>query len=130
VIPNKESMAIFTFLLFMCISAASIVVASDNCRDVKIKITNNTTWNEIIVDRFWYYDYDVEKWRREYTWTPLKVLKGESRIRIRDLEHVDNDNTKIRIRWNRHIGTKMKDRYEETASFVCRDDCMVHIIID
>ena len=105
--------------------------ADDNCKDVNIRITNNRD-QEIKIAELWYYDYDAEKWRKEYTWTPLNIAPGITRSRTRNLEHVDNDKTRLKFHVKIHLGgVRWRTIYNKVGEvFTCQDGCTVHFIAD
>jgi hypothetical protein len=125
----KVSTFILSVLLFMVMTHT--LFADDNCKDVNIRITNNRD-QEIKVTDVWYYDYDLEKWRKEYTWTALRIAPGVTRSRTRNLEHVDNDKTKLKFHVKIHLGgVKWQSIYSRVGEvFTCHDGCTVHFIAD
>jgi len=125
-------MIFFTALtIFICIGTANTAVGPDNCKDVTIKIINNLQ-QEIKVTELKYYDYDAQKWRNEYTWTALKVAPGMVRRRKRNLEHVDDDRTKVRIHYKRHRGGMSWTGITtlDSDDFTCHDGCQVSFVIE
>lgn len=126
-IPRMKLAAGFAFICCLLAGAASTGAQKDNCQNVQITITNNTGRTEIRVKKFLYWDADIGDWRHEYTWLPLWIPHDESRTRTRNLEHVDDDTTRIKIIYDYRPIAYAKDYYVETSSFVCRDGCVVHI---
>ena len=126
---------ILAAMLLMMI-AIPLDAGRDNCKAVKIKIHNGHK-RLIKVHKVMYYDFDVNKWRKELTWGILKLKPGETRIRVRNLEHVHNDKTLVKIYYR--IAKKMpvkkririrKRKYGKTIekksrTFVCTNGCAV-----
>lgn len=128
-IPKIRLAVLFSFVCCLLIGAAKAMASGENCKNVKIMITNKTNWKEIKVEKLWFWDYDIKDWRQEYTWTVLWIPIGETKTRSRTLEHVSSQATRIKIRWGRHDSVRMIDRYKETEEFVCNDGCEVRIEI-
>jgi len=120
---------VFAFVGCLLIGATNAGASGQTCKNVKIKIANKTTWKEIKVEKLWYWDNDIKDWRQELTWTVLWIPVNETRTRTRNLEHVDNEMTRIKIRWGRHDSVRMIDRYEESEAFNCQGGCEVNIEI-
>ena len=102
---------------------------SDTAKRVTIKL-HNTTDNEIKVTRFQYQDTNESS-----TWYTENLLGVDGLKKIeanqtwtcpdkRNLEHVKDDPTKIKVTWNKHIGgtTWGSDQTYTSPEFTCHDD--------
>jgi hypothetical protein len=84
----------------------SAFAAGDNCKNVKITISNSTP-DEVKVTSFEYFDYDRNTWRTENMLGIDGIQKLDASKGLtwtRDLEHVSNDNTKFKVTYEHHIG--------------------------
>jgi hypothetical protein len=106
-------------------------IGGDNCRDVKITVRNQQTLR-IRVDRLFYRDYDVDKWRTEATWDGLFVESQTTKSRIRNLEHVRNDETKLLVRYRKYRpDAGWTGLYStQTSKFTCTDEMNVLVVVD
>ncbi len=111
---------------FIGLSLASTSFAlGDTCQDVRILVKNHRA-QEINVTRVKYYDYDqgaYGTWRTESTWGSLKIAPGLAgyKYKTRDLEHVKNDSTKVKIYWKYSTGgNNWSSEYTLTSgTFTC-----------
>ncbi len=114
------------------LSLASMSFAlGDNCKDVKISVTNHRV-QEIKVTKVKYYDYDKSKWRSESTWGTLKLAPNIKGSKTRDLEYVKNDLTKVKIYWKYNTGgSSWSSEYTKTSSsFTCNQGDSVSFTIN
>lgn len=102
VIPST----VFGVSLLLVVSLASPTPAfalNDNCKDVRISVFNDHPV-EVKVTKIEYRDYDKEnKWRSEAL-VNRKIATTKHYQFSRNLEHVKNDDTKIRITYKEHLG--------------------------
>lgn len=90
------------------ISAAQLAVPvpaaalGDNCQDVRISVFNNHPV-EIKITKIEYRDYDRENWRSE-DFVDRKIATTKHYQFVRNLEHVENDDTSIRITYRESLG--------------------------
>ena len=85
-----------SLLLVSLTSPTPSFALNDNCKDVRISVFNDHPV-EIKVTKIEYRDYDKEnKWRSEAL-VNRKIATTKHYQFIRNLEHVKNDDTKIRI---------------------------------
>ena len=115
-------------LLLPAAAAAFITVGAspqahalgDTCKNVKIKVINARPV-QIKVTKIEYYDYDRGKWRSE-AFVNRKISKTKSYTWNRNLEHVKNDKTKVRITYKDHLGgTRWGSARTETGgTHTCR----------
>ena len=99
-------------------------LAGDNCKNFDIKIDNHSGY-QVKVTKVEYYDYDKTKWRNEDL--THKILQNNVRWTWeRNLEHVDNDDTKLKISYKEKYGgafggySSTKTAY--SSKFVCKDN--------
>ncbi len=107
----------------LSLAAANHAFANDTCKNVVIKLVNDTA-DEIKVKTFEYYDFDKDGWRTENMFgiDGHQILEhGKSWSWTRDLEKVGDDNTKFRVTYQHHIGgTKWgADKTVTTDKFKC-----------
>jgi hypothetical protein len=116
----------------LCVLTVAMGVSStahafgDTCKDVKITMSNNTS-DEIKLTTLEYHDKDVDKWRTEHPFGVdgfQKLEHDKAMTTTRDLEHVSNDKTKLRVTYKHHMGgTKWgNDITVTTDEFTCKDN--------
>ena len=129
---NKKRTFIYALVVFMVISATGVTVSAmgDKCKNVKITIDNRLE-QKIKVYKVQYYDYDVDKWRKEMTWITLRIAPMTARSRIRHLEHVKDDITNIRIYVKKNVGGTSWREISPiiTDQFRCRKNCEVLVTV-
>lgn len=109
----------------LLVSAENAFAIGDVCSNVDITIQNSTA-DEIKATQFEYYDYTSDKWRTEAMFGGdghQKLNPGKSWTKKQDLEHIENDKTKFKVTYQRHIGgTKWENAVSAvTADFTCTD---------
>lgn len=102
-----------------------LIAAGDVCSNVQITFENNTA-DEIKITKFEYYDYKAEKWHTESLFGVdghQKLEPGKSWTKKQDLERIENDKTKFKVTYRRHIeGSKWEDAVSAvTEDFTCTD---------
>ena len=106
-------------------------LAGDNCKNFDIKIQNQSGY-QVKVTKVEYYDYDKTKWRKESL--TQKVLQNNVIWTWeRDLEHVDNDSTKIKVSFKEKYGGAVNGyshtMYAYSNKFTCRDNGSKTIVL-
>lgn len=125
VTPRRRHAALIALCVGMALQA-NAAFASDTCKDVTVKMVNRTS-NEIKLTKLEYYDYDKPTWRTENAFGTDGEQKVEPNFAFspkRDLEHVGNDKTKIRVSLKRHAGGSDWDPGPTvyTTEFTCKDN--------
>lgn len=122
----RQLLAVTVLLIGACLGVANPAFAlGDTCSNVDITLTN-TTAVKIKVTKFEYYDYTDQKWRTESMFGVdghRDLDPGESWSKTQDLEHIENDNTKIKVTYEANIDdTQAGDPVSKTTSeFTCKD---------
>ncbi len=101
------------------------LLASDNCKDVFITISNQTP-DEVKVKKFEYGDFDKENWKTENMFGIdgfQKLMARQHYSWTRDLEAVKDDKTELRVTYVHHIGGSKwgSDLTETTGEFTCKE---------
>jgi hypothetical protein len=123
--PNLRSILLPLFATASCLVATNgSLLASDNCKDVVITISNKTS-DEIRVKTFEYRDFDKEKWKTEVMFgidghQDLEEGKAYT-FNSQNLESVLDDKTEFRVTYAHHIGGNKwgLDKTETTGTFTC-----------
>ena len=132
---NKKRTFIYALVVFMVISATGFIfsIQRDLCKDVKIIIHNNSA-QKIKVTKLQYRDYDLagNHWRKETTWTTLRIAPKTVRYRFRNLEHVGNDRTRVKIYVKKHLGGSrwLKGSWRSSEEFECKTRYKVVIMVN
>lgn len=110
----------------MLASTGKTFAIGNVCSNVEITIQNSTA-DEIKATKFEYYDYKDDKWRTEVMFGAdghQRINAGKSWPKKQDLEHIENDKTKFRVTYQRHIGgSKWEDPVSSvTSDFTCVDN--------
>ena len=111
-------------------AAPPVQAAGDNCKNVDITVINDRPV-EIHVTKLEYYDYDANKWRSEAL-IDRKIDTGKHYKWTRDLEHVDNDRTTVRITYKDHEGGGRwgAARTDSLSTSKCKDNANLTIHAD
>ena len=122
---NKNLLILFVSLILTAFST-SVSAIGKVCSNFEI-IFENASSDEIKVTKFQYYDFKNNKWKTEKLFGldgHQKINPGQSWPKERDLEKVEDRDTKFRATFKRRIGgNKWKDSETiDTDFFVCRDN--------
>lgn len=80
-----------------------VYAIGDNCKEVRIAVFNDHPV-EVKITKIEYRDYDRDnKWRSE-AMVNRKIATTKSYQFVKNLEHVKNDATKIKITYKEHLG--------------------------
>ena len=108
----------------MMMGGNAFALGNDNCKNFDIKVKNHSGY-QVKITKVEYKDYDKNKWRNESL--TQKVLQNNVLWTWeRNLEHVDNDNTKLKISYKEKYGgafggySSTKTAY--SSKFVCKDN--------
>jgi len=105
--------------------------AGDNCKDVRITLANRTA-DEIKITKLEYKDFDKNIFRTEAAFGLdgfQRLERNKSFVTVQNLEHVDNDQTQLRVTYKHRIGgTKFEDAVVVLGeTFVCRDGTAITV---
>jgi hypothetical protein len=123
---NPKYIFLPVMVLASALTQGGKLLASDNCKNVVITISNQTA-DEVKVKKFEYRDFDKADWKTENMFGVdgfQKLMTGRHYSWTRDLESVLNDKTKFRVTYVHHIGGSKwgSDLTETTNEFTCKGD--------
>lgn len=106
--------------------------AGDNCKNFTINITNQSGY-QVKVTKVQYRDYDKNKWRKEAL--TQKILQNNVNWPWkRNLEHVDNDLTRIKVSYKEKYGGAFNGysatMYAYSNNFTCRDNGSITVTLN
>lgn len=123
---NQKYILLPVMVLASALTQGGKLLASDNCKNVVITISNQTP-DEVKVKKFEYRDFDKENWKTENMFGIdgfQKLMTGQHYSWTRDLGSVLNDDTKFRVTYVHHTGGSKwgSDLAETTDEFTCSED--------
>lgn len=117
---NVMTISILTVGLMM----GNTAFAGDLCKSVDIRISNQTGYTAKVT-KVEYYDYDTNQWRSEAL-TQQILQDNVLWTWNRNLEHIDNDLTKLRVSYKEKYGGAFggwSNTFSKTSGqFTCRDN--------
>lgn len=121
----KNALLLVSASLCLLTLPAPALAIGDVCSNVLITFQNSTP-DEVKVTKFEYYDYSANTWRTEVMFGVdghQKLDPGKSWSKTQDLEKIENDKTKFKVTYQRHIGgSKWDDAVSTlTSDFTCKD---------
>ncbi len=100
---SLQKLPLAAFLLAALTMSTPAHALNDNCKDVRISVFNDHPV-EVKVTKIEYRDYDKDnKWRSE-GFVDRKIATTKHYQFVKNLEHVKNDDTTIRIVYKENLG--------------------------
>ena len=132
---EKVSLIIVSFLVLILFPSLNSSVIGDTCKKFDIVVWNYSG-KPIKVTGIRYYDYDVNRWRIEVFAIPRIIKHGDNKDFIHNLEHVGNDETKIKIifkygksNWRGKYKFRSKKYFIYSEKFTCNDSMQQFLLL-